>query len=42
MQVKMDLCTIYFIEATNCEADAPNGTLRIECNLERRFDIVAS
>ena len=41
-QVKTDLCTIYYIEGKNCEADAPDGTLRIEWDLKRRFDIVAS
>ena len=29
MQVEMDLCTIYHIGSKNCEADAPDGTLRI-------------
>jgi len=42
MQVEMDLCTIYYIGSKNCEADAPDGTLRIEWDLERRLDIVAS
>ncbi len=31
-----------FYRGKNCEADAPDGTIRIECNLERRFDRVAS
>jgi hypothetical protein len=42
MRVEMALCTIYYIETQNCEADAPDGTIRIECNLERIFDRVAS
>ncbi len=29
MQVEMDLCTICYVEGKNCEADAPDGTLRI-------------
>jgi len=28
MQVEMDLCTIYLIEAKNCEADAPDMNLK--------------
>jgi hypothetical protein len=42
MQVEMDLCTISYIEAKNYEPDAPDGTIRISGDLERRFDIVAS
>jgi len=42
MQVEMDLCTIYYIGGKNCEADAPDGTIKIEYNLERRFERVAS
>ncbi len=42
MQVEMDLCTIYYIGSKNCEADAPDGTLRIGSDLERIFEIVAS
>ncbi len=42
MQVEMDLCTIYFIEGKNCEADAPDGTIRIRGDLERIFKTVAS
>ena len=42
MQVEMDLCTIYYIGSKNCEADAPDGTRRIECDLERKIDRVAS
>jgi hypothetical protein len=38
----MDLCTIYLIEAKNCEADAPDGTIRISGDLERIFERVAS
>ena len=37
MQVEMDLCTIYYIEAKNCEADAPDGTTGISGDLERRI-----
>ncbi len=42
MQVEMDLCTICNIEGINYEADAPDGTIRIGRNLERRFERVAS
>ena len=42
MQVEMDLCTICYIGGKNCEADAPDGTLRIECPLELKIDRVAS
>jgi hypothetical protein len=41
MKVEMDLCTIYYIGSKNCEADAPDGTLRIEWDLESRFERVA-
>ena len=37
MQVEMDLCTIYYIGGKNCEADAPDGTIRISGDLERRI-----
>ena len=40
--VEMDLCTICNIEAKNCEADAPDGTIRISGDLERNIDRVAS
>ncbi len=37
MQVEMDLCTIYYIEGKNCEANAPDGTIRISGHLELRI-----
>jgi len=38
----MDLCTIYYIEGKNYEADAPDGTIGISGDLERKIDRVAS
>ncbi len=42
LSVEMDLCTIYLIEAKNCEADAPDGTIGISGDLARKIDRVAS
>jgi hypothetical protein len=42
MQVEMDLCTIYYIEGKNCEADVPDRTLRIGSKVDRKIDGVAS